>query len=38
MLFLARSFDRYLREGGKLGFLIIFRYLKLKPEPPSGTY
>jgi len=28
MLFLARSFDRYLREGGKLGFLIIFTVFK----------
>jgi len=28
MLFLARSFDRYLREGGKLGFLITFTVFK----------
>jgi type II restriction/modification system DNA methylase subunit YeeA len=28
MLFLVRSFDRYLREGGKLGFLITFTVFK----------
>jgi type II restriction/modification system DNA methylase subunit YeeA len=28
MLFLARSFDRYLKEGGKLGFLITFTVFK----------
>ena len=28
MLFLTRSFDRYLREGGKLGFLITFTVFK----------
>jgi len=28
MLFLARSFDRYLKEGGKLGFLITFTAFK----------
>jgi type II restriction/modification system DNA methylase subunit YeeA len=28
MLFLARSFDRYLREGGELGFLITFTVFK----------
>ncbi|NAZ33036.1 MAG: N-6 DNA methylase [Pyrobaculum sp.] len=28
MLFLARSFDRYLREGGKLAFLITFTVFK----------
>jgi len=28
MLFLARSFDRYLREGGKLGFLVTFTVFK----------
>jgi len=28
MLFLARSFDSYLREGGKLGFLITFTVFK----------
>ena len=28
MLFLVRSFDRYLREGGKLGFIITFTAFK----------
>jgi len=28
MLFLVRSFDRYLKEGGKLGFLITFTVFK----------
>ncbi|MFP3157046.1 MAG: N-6 DNA methylase [Caldivirga sp.] len=28
MLFLARSFDRYLKVGGKLGFLITFTVFK----------
>jgi len=28
MLFLARSFDRYLKKGGKLGFLIPFTLFK----------
>jgi type II restriction/modification system DNA methylase subunit YeeA len=28
MLFLIRSFDRYLKEGGKLGFLITFTVFK----------
>ena len=28
MLFLVRSFDRYLREGGKLGFLVTFTVFK----------
>jgi len=30
MLFLVRSFDRYLKEGGKLGFLITFTVFKIQ--------
>ena len=30
MLFVARSFDLYLREGGKLGFLVPFTVFKMQ--------